>query len=490
MPKNYRMSAAFLSDWSTNQAVSRLLQTGSSEPRTRLSQYLGEIGIIVLLCACILAPQWEASPTQPKMRRELFVLIAFVIAYGWMLLAGKARKLRPHAFYIIAGLFSVSVTLSIYYGVNILHHDLSIRDFTEIPKAWLPVLYFTAGYEVQLSESGLRRLLNFLGVATIIICLFGWAQYLNWRIAALLMPYYGDGGHNDYALQMYHRVYSTLTNPNVLSQFLSWTMIAYTLALVFQVGSRLRNVVIPAFCLITIVLSGSRYGILSAAFGFLLVLGLAIKTRRGVFRVVSLVMLFVLFSSIFMLTQKGSYIATKRFDELRNPMQVASLRGRLDLLWVEAIDYFLSSPVIGHGPAKNIFRWVYTDSEYLDILKWYGAVGFVIYLSYYCWPMLRLRKGLKDSDRLGPPLEHHLQANLLVTRFGFVALWMALFMNIGMFTCFNWYIMGYLWLWTGISVRAAEVVSEAAQLAAPSRAKLDQHRALWPSWGTLRSRVA
>ena len=191
-----------------------------------------------------------------------------------------------------------------------------------------------------------------------------------------------------------------------------------------------------------------------------------------------------------MLTQKGSYIATKRFDELQNPLQVASLRDRLDLLWVDAIDYFLSSPIVGHGPAKAIFREVFTDSEYLDILKWYGVVGFVIYLGYYCWPMLRLRKGLNDSDRLGPRLEHHLQANLLVTRFGFVALWMALFMNIGMFTCFNWYIMGYLWVLTGISVRAAEVVSEAAQLAAPSHVPGNRQPILRSSFGAIRSRLA
>src|SRR5215831_9733220 len=180
------MSATFLPDWSMKGALSRLLQTGSSEPRTRASQYLGEIGIIVLLCACILAPQWEASPTQPKMRRELFVLVGFIIAYGWMLLSGRARKLRQHGFYLIAALFTISVSLSLAYGVNILHHGLSIRDFTEIPKAWLPMLFFSAGYEVQLSESGLRRLLNCLAVATVLICLFGWAQFLNLRIAALL----------------------------------------------------------------------------------------------------------------------------------------------------------------------------------------------------------------------------------------------------------------------------------------------------------------
>jgi O-antigen ligase len=241
------------------------------------------------------------------------------------------------------------------------------------------------------------------------------------------------------------------------------------------------------FCVITIVLSSSRYGILSVGFGFLFVLGLAIKTRRGLSRVFGLVMLFVLFSGVFLIvSQRGSHIIAKRFDELRNPTQVASLRGRLDFLWVDAVSYFLSSPIVGHGPAKTIFENTFTDSEYLDILKWYGVVGFSIYIWYYGWPLLQIRKGLKTSVSLPHGLEGQLEANLLAMRIGFVMLCMALFMNIGMFTCFNWYLMCYLWVWVGVSVRAAEAVSEATSLAGVPSASANRSPVLWPSLATSR----
>jgi hypothetical protein len=473
-----------------NYPLLRLIRTGSSAPRTWLSHHLGEIGVILLLCGSVLVPQWEISPSEPRIRRELFILLGIFAVYGWMLLVGKARGTRFRSYYVIGVVFSISVALSMAYGVQILHHDLSIRDFSEIPKSWLPMLFFSVGYGAQLSESGLRRLLNYLAFATILICLLGCAQFLDWKIALLLMPYYGDGGHNDYTLMVYHRIYSTLTNPNVLAQFLSWTLIVYVLALVFGVGSRLRNVAVAAFCLINIVLASSRYGILSAIFGFLYVVALALKTKHGLTKMLALVLLFVAFSGIFLMaSQNGSYVISQRFDELRNPSQVASLRGRLDFLWVDAVQYFLSSPIVGHGPAKTIFAEVFTDSEFLDILKWYGLVGFVVYILYYCWPLLQIRRGLKRSVLLPPVLEQELRATLLVTRFGLVMLWMALFMNIGMFTCFNWYLMGYMWVWAGISVRAAEVVTEAASLASPASVCVGQPSAPWRPLAPVRSNI-
>src|SRR5271166_6040934 len=366
-----------MSATSFNLPLLRLVWTGSSEPRTWLSQRLGEIGVAILLCGGVLAPRWEVTPTEPRIRRELFILLAIILAYGWMLISGKAKQARIRMFYLIGIVFSLCVGLSTAYGAQILHHSISIRDFSEIPKSWLPMLFFSVGYGAQISESGLRRLLNYLAIAAFLICLLGWGQFFDWKIAAILTPYYGDGSHNDYTLKVYHRIYSTLTNPNVLSQFLSWTIILYVTALVFGIGNRFRNMFIPAFCLVNIVLTGSRYGILSVVFGFLFIVPLASKTRRGLSRVLRLVMLFLVFSVIFaVVSQRGSFVISKRFDELRDPMRAGSLRSRLDFLWVEAAQDFLSSPILGHGPVKIMYGHTFTDSEYLDILKMYGLVGF------------------------------------------------------------------------------------------------------------------
>jgi len=62
-------------------------------------------------------------------------------------------------------------------------------------------------------------------------------------------------------------------------------------------------------------------------------------------------------------------------------------------------DGFLKSPFLGHGPAKSIFSEVITDSEYLDVLKEFGSVGFFAYLGYYLYPIFVIWAYLRPNSR-------------------------------------------------------------------------------------------
>lgn len=167
-----------------------------------------------------------------------------------------------------------------------------------------------------------------------------------------------------------------------------------------------------------------------------------------------------MFGGLFAWVERNSYWAAFRFQELQNPLQVSSLRGRLDYLWVEAFDYVKSSPWVGHGPAKRLFFEVYTDSEYLDILKFYGAIGFLAYLAYYFWPLRQLSKAFRALRAANSDLQNRLTANLLALRAGLVMFCMALFMNIGEFTFYNAFLLAFLWIWGGLAVRAAHFLTE------------------------------
>src|SRR5208283_2900131 len=174
------------------------------------------------------------------------------------------KPIRFHSFYVIGFLFSLSVTISLIYGTRFLNHELVLRDFYEIPKCWMPVWFFTIAYEAEVSEKGLKQLLNYFAVAIIFVCLYGWAQFLNLGIAARLNPYYTDFGHNYEGLMRYNRIFSTMANPNALGQLMSWTLCVYVLAFLFGVGSRVRNVGISLMCAVTVALTSSRYGLLAS----------------------------------------------------------------------------------------------------------------------------------------------------------------------------------------------------------------------------------
>ena len=367
------------------------------------------------------------------------------------------------------------------YGTSILNHELTYRDFYEIPKCWLPVLFFALAYEAELSENGLSKLLDYFAAAIALVCFYGWAQFLKLGIAARLNPYYTDFGHNYGALIKYNRIFATMANPNSLGQLVSWTLCIYVLAFLFDVGIRARNLLISSMCVVTVALTGSRYGLLASTFGLFLVLLLALAARRGATKIMALLVVMAILSPVFLNVAKSSYWAAVRFEQLRNPLQVDSLRGRLDVLWIEAGEYFLRSPWVGHGPAKIIFDNVFTDSEFLDILKFYGLVGFAVFLAYYLWPLLEASLALKRLPQLTVELEGRLKANLLTIRIGIVLFCMALFMNIGEFTFYNNFLVAFLWIWGGLAVRSGHFVTEMAAQCATHQWEESQDHALSPA---------
>ena len=437
-----------------------MIECGSLPPRSGIAKFMAESGLILILCVSVLAPGLMLSPTWPQVRTETVMLVVYGGLYAWLLLAGLAKPLRFHPFYFIGVLFSLCVTMSLIYGGFILNHELTYRDFFEIPKCWLPVLFFTFGYEAEVSEGAINRLLDYLAVAVVLICLYGWAQYFNLGIAARLNPYFTDFGHNYIGLIRYKRIFSTLGNPNALGQLMSWSLGVYVLAFLSGVGSRVRNVLVSMMCVITVALTSSRYGLLASALALLLVMALSMSSRRRGAKLIGLLVVLAILGPVFARTARSSYWAASRFEQLQNPLQVDSLRGRLDVLWIEAGDYFFSSPWVGHGPAKKLFDMVFTDSEYLDILKYYGVVGFLVYLAYYLWPLWEMLGALKRLRTMNHKLDECLAANLLVLRAGFVIFCLALFMNIGEFTFYNSILLAFLWLWGGLAVRAAHFVTE------------------------------
>jgi len=445
-----------------------LLWTGSSEPRNPASQTLGELAILIIVCLSVLAPGLYYTNT-PQTRQELLLLVFYILIYVWLLMAGRVRLIRFHFLAVIAAGFSLSAVASIFYAGIVLRHELVYRDYFEILKAWLPFLFFAVGYEVELSEAGLQRLLNWLGYTTLVICLYAWAQYRMMAFTFVINPYFSGSEKHDKALLVYHRVYSTLSNPNVLGQFLTWMLPAFTLALLFQVGSRLRNSVIVIACTITLVLTGSRYGLLTAALGIAIVFYLAIYMRSRVTVLVGLLLLVATMAATFAIVQRNVTTISQRFQELRDPMQIESIRERLDHLWGDAADYFISSPWVGHGPNKQIFLDIYSDSEYLNVLKQYGVLGFIWYFAYYCWPIYQLTKGLKSSAQLSAEMESKLRTNRVMSCVGFIVLLTALVMNIGEFTFYNWELLGFIWLLVGLSVRATDVLGEMSSLTAAER---------------------
>jgi O-antigen ligase len=344
-----------------------------------------------------------------------------------------------------------------------------LRDFYELPKALLPVAFFTVAYEADLSEESLRRLFRFFSVALLLVCLYAWAQWMSLGIAYVLNRSYSGGEHIDGALRIYRRVYATMGNANVLGELLTWSIVAFTLAALCGVGNRLKNISMAFVCLITLAMTGSRYGLLNTALGLgLIVLLLSFANRRRLVQISFLLVLFPVFAWTVATVAMANRATSDRLRTLKNPLETDSLRQRLDDVWKDAYAEIQESPFLGHGPAKTRFTGIVTDSEYLDVLKQFGIVGFLLYIAYFLFPLFLLGKGLRAGQRAGPSLEDQLPATFLALRLSFVMGITAMVMNVGMSTFYNAMLQGFLWMWLGLGARSAKSIVDASPNSHPT----------------------
>ncbi|MGA8220497.1 MAG: O-antigen ligase family protein [Candidatus Acidiferrales bacterium] len=445
-------------------ATAQPIRSYPPQARTPLPKRLGELCVISLLFLSITCPPIPVT-SELSIKVE-HVLVLFIVAvYGWLLLAGLAKMFRFNGFFIVGAIYTVAVSISIWYGSAILNHSSLLRDYYEIPKLWLPIAFFTLAYESELSEASLRRLLKYIAAAVLLVCLYGWAQFLNLGFTHTLNTYYSGGAHHDRSLEILRRVYSTMGNPNVLGELMAWMLMVYIMAFLFKVGNRFLNVAVALSCLATIVMTASRYALLMALLAFGLILALATTAlKKRAAQIALLVLILVpIFVATFLAIELKNQSTMQRFDALKHPLEVESLRERMDKIWVEAVYYYELSPWVGHGPAKALFIDVWDDCEYLGILKRYGTVGFFPYIAYYLFPMFLIWKGLRAAhQRAGPLMEDRIPATYMAMRMGFAMTVMALVMNIGMSTFSNDELQAFLWLWLGLAARAAQTVVEAS----------------------------
>lgn len=442
----------------------------------QIAQNLAHLAVTGIIFVSITAPVVTISSGLPWFRVEQLALLPIGAVYFWFFMAGLARPVRFHALFLIAGVYCACILLSLFYGTFVLGHPFLSRDLYEIPKALLPATFFTLGLEASLTETAIRRVLGFFSVAIFLACLYGWTQWMDLGVSRLLNPFYSGGAHDEGALAHYRRVYSTMGNPNFFAQLLTWAIAAFTLAVLLRVGNRLRNLLLLSACLVTLAMTGSRYGWLDTGLVLVLIFFLSASLKHRRRRLLALLAgLVPIFACITFVVASSNQATLDRLQTLRNPLTTDSLSGRLETLWPDAEREFFQSPLFGHGPAKAIFSDIFTDSEYLNVLKQFGLLGFLVYFAYSIYPLGGLWRGLKYARGCDTYLELRLRGTLWALQLSFIMLITSLVMNIGMSTFYNLPLQGLFWLWMGIGVGAGRTIA-AAQWALQATNNHTEHR--------------
>lgn len=355
--------------------------------------------LVPLLAASILLPSIRLPAGIPAVRLEL--IIAFV---AWTLLilghfaTGQPLKFCRSPVYKWFVLFGLAIILSMAYATLAKGYPLIGRDFWELFKLLEYFLIFALVANLDIPGTDVKRYYKIAFIVFLCSAFFGFAQYLNLgNINAVVSPWYVPA-HHMRGLFVHRRITGTTGNPN---EFGGLMVLASSLALSGALFFRQRMMrlfswaCLAAFSLaIVLTLSRSALVTLTVAVCFISLVRypFVVGIGRGVPRVLVALAIMALIGLIIAQVAPAKFFL--RVSELRDIASDTSWQLRL-AKWQDEFALWTRSPLFGWGPGKATMTTI-VDNEWLLLLRRYGLVGILVFISWFAsfyFGLSKIRRG-------------------------------------------------------------------------------------------------
>jgi len=339
--------------------------------------------LIIIIGLSIILPGIQLTPSFPEIRPEEFLiysLFPFIFLHNITSNSLNEHSLKFTKYYL---LFLFLAMVSTIYGVQILNVNTGSRDMVEFIKMGKYLLIFLAVASSNPTERDLKILLNTFLVVMIFSATIGILQFYNiFGFSSLTGPIY----LGEKIFKVNERLTGTFTNPNSYSVVLGFSIIISLVQLLTEKthNRKLFYVFTLGFFSICILITGSRTGL--AAILFSLIILLLLFLRFNIKNIKSIIPIIVLLGVSFTV---GVYYAgqdiVSRLSSGVNFLENESLLMRI-YAWYLNIQLIIQSPILGWGPAKEMFTTV-VDNEYILIVRRYGIVGGLAFMMIYFYPL-------------------------------------------------------------------------------------------------------
>jgi len=359
--------------------------------------------VVPLMVVSILLPAIPLPGGVPDLRLE--VVLIFVI-WGLLVLGhlatGQPVKFYANPIYKWFALFGLAILLSMSYASSVRGYPLVGRDFWELVKLVEYFLIFALVANLDISRETLRRYYKIALLVLLCSALFGFAQRLNlWGVNAVISPHYAPTQMRNIIANK--RITGTTRNPNEMGALM---VLASSLALsgaLFFRRRRLRLfswVCLSVFGLATILtISRSALIALVIAMCFILFIRypLALPSRRSLQNLLVIIPVLAVVSVLLLRLAPEEFFV--RVAELGDVASASSWYVRVEM-WESNLEIWKQSPLLGWGPGKATMGTI-VDNEWILVLRRYGLVGLVIFISLFA----SLYLGLSRIRRRSPAVE-------------------------------------------------------------------------------------
>ena len=341
--------------------------------------------ITPLLVASILLPPIRLPKGIPSIRIELIIIL---VAWALLLLGhfaiGHPIKFHQDPVYKWFFLFGLAIFLSMVYGTIVKGCPVIARDFWEFGKLLEYFLIFSLVANLDISPNEMKYYYKIALVVFLCSAFFGIAQYLNLgNINATISPYYTLTQMR--GLLVHKRIIGTTGNPNEFGALMVLaSSLAFSGVLFFKKKTmRLFSWICFAVFVLSIVLTLSRSAIIALiiAICFLTLFKYPsiLRTKRGIKRLAIIIPIMIIILLIIINIAPEKFFL--RFNQLENISHATSWQARI-VNWNVNYNIWKLSPLFGWGPGKVTMTTI-ADNEWLLLLRRYGLIGVIIFISWF-----------------------------------------------------------------------------------------------------------
>ncbi len=350
--------------------------------------------VLILIVASLLFPPIRLSKTIPDVRFEeviIYILFPLLLVQLW---PPETKYIRS----LLIGMFTFCafICVSIFYSHIFLNVPTGFRDYFEVIKIIKLGLILVIVYNLEIEKPSFMLFLHLLLACITISAIIGFLEYYSiFSFDKMVAPLFANTQLDAVNLRML----GTYGNPNSFGATLTIGCLTAGILFLFSRKILMRIYYLIALGILTwgLVLTGSRTAVVTlAATLFLLLLVNRKRLHLSWFAIITTV-LFVLAIFVTALHFLSPKIVT-RYQSGVNLTEDQSFLMRL-LVWKYNLMAFLNSPVLGWGPAKYVMSTL-VDNEYILMLRRYGVLGFIPYISIYLIPLLYSYKALSKSNAL------------------------------------------------------------------------------------------
>lgn len=350
--------------------------------RNKLRLHLNDL-ILILITFTILLPPIRISNSLPAIRFEELIYYLFFFTAIILIIINKKLIINNFLVYILLYIIG-SMFLSAIYSQLILGIGFTINDSFEFVKVikYLVILLLLSNLSYQ--ETFIKQFIIIIILSITISAIIGILQYLNlFNINSQITPLYtiSQLGNID------NRIIGTTANPNDFGIFLISGIILTQNQLIVNRNKTLLYFLAIIIMLFAVIMTVSRTTLLTLVIAELIFLFLLIHRHNFPKKVLILFTMFFFVVGIFIIKYTSDYFIT-RISSGMNIGEDVSFLLRL-ISWEKNINIWLKSPIFGWGPAKSIQSTI-VDNEYILILRRYGIVGILGYLTFYLFPLYEM----------------------------------------------------------------------------------------------------